>query len=175
MTPRQLLKRLVPPTPRWPQPPEQPDLGELFLQERLTPLVEALAHPDEPRRRAAVEHVVRTCIPALVARLIDRLVDLLDGDGTARSQALASLAQFGGRALPTLTLRFERTPSSTIQRGIVEALTRMATGFKPAERVDLMIEVLALERFAADAPVKRELAGLVAVARTASEAPSRTR
>ena len=67
MTRQQMLKKLVPPTPRPPKPPKQPDPGESLLRERLTPLVEALAHPDEPYRRAAVEHVVRTCIPALAA------------------------------------------------------------------------------------------------------------
>jgi hypothetical protein len=78
----------------------------------LTPLVEALAHPDETCRRAAVEHVVRTCIPAVIGRLIERLVDLLDGAGTTRRQALASLAQSEGRAVTALTLRFTRTPQT---------------------------------------------------------------
>jgi hypothetical protein len=61
-------------------------------------LVEALVHPDESCRRAAVEHIVRTCIPAVIRRLIVRLVGLLDGAGTTRRQALASLSQFGGLA-----------------------------------------------------------------------------
>jgi hypothetical protein len=175
MMPRQLLKKLVPPAPRRPKTPtKQPDPCESLIQERLTPLVQALVHPDESCRRVAVEYVVRTCIPALVARLIERLVDLLGGDGTARSQALASLAQFGGRVLPMLTLRFERTRSVAMQRGIVEALTRMAPGLKQAERVDLMIEVLALRRFAVDASVCRDLGGLVAVSRQANEVAART-
>ena len=96
------------------------------------------------RGRAAVEHVVRTCIPALVTRLSERLVDLLDGAGTAQRQALASLAQFGGRAVTTLTLRFMRTRCVILQRGIIEALTRMAPGLKQAERVDLLTEVMSL-------------------------------
>jgi len=45
MTPRQWLKRLAPRAPRRPKPPGQPDPGESLLQERLTPLVEALVHP----------------------------------------------------------------------------------------------------------------------------------
>jgi hypothetical protein len=101
-------------------------------------------------------------------------VDLLDGAGTTRCQALASLVQFGGRAVPALTLRFTRTRSVILQRGIVEALTRMAPGLQLTERIDLMTEVLALTRFAADASVCRDLAGLLAVARTANEAGSRT-
>src|SRR5262249_25816207 len=152
----------------------QPDPGESQIQERLTPLVEAVVHPDESCRRAAVEHVVRTCIPALVARLLERLVDLLDSVDMARSPAPASLAQFGGRAVPALTLRFTRSRSVAMQRGIVEALTRMASGLKQEERLDLLTEVLALGRFAADASVRQDLAGLLAVARTANEAVSRT-
>jgi hypothetical protein len=147
----------------------------LLIQERLTPLVEALVHPNESCRRAAVEHVVRTCIPAVIGRLIERLVDLLDGAGTAQRQALASLAQFGGRAVPALTLRFTRTRSVAMQRGIIEALTRMAPGLKQEERIDLMTEVLALGRSAADASVCRDLAGLLAVAHQANEADSRPR
>jgi hypothetical protein len=67
MTRQQLLKKLVPPSPRRLQPAVQPDPGELLLQERLTPLVEALVHPDESCRRTAVGYVLRTCIPALAA------------------------------------------------------------------------------------------------------------
>jgi hypothetical protein len=67
MTRQQMLKKLVPPSPRRLQPAVQMDPGELLIQERLTPLVEALVHPDEPYRRDAVEHVERTCIPALAA------------------------------------------------------------------------------------------------------------
>ena len=37
---------------------------------------------------AAVEHLVRTCIPAVSGRLSERLVDLLDGAGTTSRQAL---------------------------------------------------------------------------------------
>jgi hypothetical protein len=174
MTRQQLLKKLVPQTPQW-QPSTQPGPSELLIQEKLAPLVEALTHPDESYRRAAVEHVLRTCLPALAARLIYRLVDLLNGDVTARSQALASLAQFGGRAVPALTLRFTRTRSVATQRGIVEALTRMAPGLKQEERIDLMTEVMSLAKYAADESVRRELAGLLAVARTTNEADSRTR
>jgi hypothetical protein len=152
----------------------QTDPGESLIQERLTPLVEALVHPDEPYRRAAVKHVLRTCLPAVIGRLIGRLADHLEGAGTAQHQALASLVQSGGRALPILTLRFTRSRSPTMQRGIVEALTWMALGLKQAERVDLLTEVTALTRFAADASVCRDLAGLVAVARRANEEASRT-
>jgi hypothetical protein len=136
--PRQMVNRLV---PQAPQRPKAPSLSELMIQEKLTPLVEALAHPDEPYRRAAVEHVLRTCIPAVIGRLIGGLVDLLDGAGTTQHQALASLAQFGGPAVTALTHRFMRTRSVAMQRGIVEsfgegpgesdALVKRAEGKEP--------------------------------------------
>jgi hypothetical protein len=107
MTSRQWLKRLVPPAPRRPQRSKEPSPSELLIQERSTPLVEALTALDEPCRRATVEHVLRTCIPALVARLIEKLVDLL-GAGTIPRQALASLAQLGGRLDQALQLPVQR-------------------------------------------------------------------
>jgi hypothetical protein len=74
--------------------------------------------------------------------------------------------------VPALTLRFTRTRSVILQRGIVEALTRMAPGLKQEERIDLMTEVMSMVRFAADTSVGRDLAGLVAVARQANAAAS---
>jgi hypothetical protein len=60
-------------------------------------------------------------------------------------------------------------------RGIVEALTQTAPGLKQEEKLGLMTEVLALGRFATDASVCGDLVSLLAVARTASEAGTRTR
>jgi hypothetical protein len=154
--------------------PKAPDPSESLIQEKLTPLVEALTDLDESRREAAVEHVVLNCLPALVTRLIVRLIALLVGASTTQRQALASVVQFGGRAVPALTLRFTRARSVARQRGIVEALTRMAPGLKQEERLDLTTEVLSLGRYAADASVCCDLAGLLAVARAANEAASRT-
>ena len=73
-----------------------------------------------------------------------------------------------------LTLRFTHTRNVATQREIIEALTRLAPGLKQEERTDLLTEVLALTRFAADKSVRQELAGLLAVARAANEADSRT-
>jgi hypothetical protein len=83
---------------------------------------------------------------------------------------LASLAEFGARAVPSLTLRFTRTRDAALQRGILEALRRIVPGLKVGERIDLLTETLILRRFAADESVGRELARLVAVARRATEA-----
>jgi HEAT repeat protein len=169
--PRKILNSLFPDPPK---SSGQTSLDERLIHERLNPLVEALTDPDESRRRAAVEHVVRTCIPAVVGRLIDRLVGLLGGEGVTRGPALASLEEFGARALPSLTLKFTRTRDAALQRGILEALRRIVPGLKVGEQINLLTETLILGRFAADESVSRALARLVAVARRASEAAART-
>jgi hypothetical protein len=87
MTRQDLRKPLYVEPAKWPKPPGQPDPGESVIQGRLTPLVEALVHPDEPCRRAAVGHVQRTCLPAVIGRRIEQLVDLLGGAGTTQRQA----------------------------------------------------------------------------------------
>jgi hypothetical protein len=55
-----------------------------------------------------------------------------------------------------------------------DAIIPLAPGLQQEERIDLMTEVLALTKFAADSSVSRGLAGLVALARTANEATVRT-
>jgi hypothetical protein len=65
--------------------PRQPSLNEQLIQESITPFVEALVHPDEGRRQAVVQHALQTCLPGVIARLIDRLVDLL-GNGDCLSR-----------------------------------------------------------------------------------------
>src|SRR5262245_11767557 len=101
---------------------------EQRLQAELMPLVRALTEPDEPRRQAAVRCVQATCVPTVIALLIDRLVDLLGGSGTVQRQAVASLAEFGPHALSALTLRFSRTRSVAVQHGIVMAIAAVARG-----------------------------------------------
>jgi hypothetical protein len=96
MTRRDLRKPLYVEPAKRPKPTGQPDTGESLIQEKLTPLVEALVHSDESCRRAAVGHVLRTCIPAVIGRLIGRLADHLDGAGTTQRQTLASQAQLEG-------------------------------------------------------------------------------
>jgi hypothetical protein len=48
----------------------------------------------------------------------------------------------------------------------------MVPGLKQVERVDLMIEVMSMARFAADASVCGDLEGLLAVARQANAVAS---
>jgi len=139
------------------------------IQAALTPMVEALTDPDEARRQAAAGHVLRACIPAALGHLADHLVDLLGGSGPARPQALASLVEFGHRAVPSLIRRFMCTRSVPLQGGIVEALSRIVGGLGPDQRFDLLTEMMILPRFATDDVVRQGLAGLVVRLRRANE------
>jgi hypothetical protein len=147
---------------------------ERHVQEQLTPLVQALLNPDESRRRAVVEHVLRACLPAVVARLVNRLVELLgQGGEVARRQAIACLAQFGHPALPALLLHFQRGHRAAVQRDVLAALRQMAPGLGPSQAVSLMQEVATLAPFAADEAVCLGLAEAIARLRRVTEGPGR--
>jgi hypothetical protein len=153
---------------------QQAKADEQRLQEQLTPLVQALTDADESRRRAVVEHVLRACLPAVVARLIDRLVELLGQSGEAgRRQAIACLAQFGQQALPALLLHFQRSHRAAVQLDILAALRQMAPGLDPRQVVGLMMEVTILQAFAADEGVASEVAETIARLRRVTEGPGR--
>jgi hypothetical protein len=146
---------------------------EKEVQRAVTTLAKFLTDSDEPRRRAAVEFVVRDCLPALVARLVDLLVRQLGaGVGTTRRQAAASLVQFGPSSLPALTLKFTKARSATTQQAVVEVLARIAPGLGPDERLKLMAELMILARFARDAPVAAGLGRVAAVLRRVGEGPA---
>jgi hypothetical protein len=146
---------------------------EQRIQAELTPLVHALTDPDEPRRLAAVRHVQQTCVPTVLALLIDRLVALLGGSGPVQRQAVASLVAFGPRALPALTLRFSRSRSAAVQQGIVAALTAVARGLDRDGRLGLMTDLLILSRRAADDSIRESVAGLLATLRSSLETSGR--
>ena len=142
---------------------------EQRIQAELTPLVLVLTDPDESRRQAAVRCVQATCVPAVIALLIDRLVALLGGSGTVQRQAIASLAEFGTRALPALTRRFSRSRSAPVQQGIVEALAAVARGLDRDGRLGLMTELLILLRVAAEESICESIARLLADLRCSLE------
>jgi HEAT repeat protein len=146
---------------------------EQRIQVELTPLVRALTDPDEPRRRAAAQHVLQACVPAVIALLIDRLVALLGGSRLVQRQAVASLAQFGPHALPALSLRFSRSRSAAVQQGIIEALTAVARGLDRDGRLGLMTELLILSRRAADDSIRERVMGLLATLRSSLETSGR--
>src|SRR5262249_28464761 len=128
---------------------------------------------DESRRQAAVRHVQQTCLPAVIALLIDRLVDLLGGSGAVQRQAVASPAQVGPRALPALTLRFSGRRSAAMQQGIVAALAAVDRGLDRDGRLGLMTELLILSRHAADDSIRDSVGGLLTTLRSSLETSRR--
>jgi hypothetical protein len=57
--------------------PEEARPWPAGVQRALTPLVEALTTSGETQRRAAARHFKKTCLPAVIRLLGERLVDLL--------------------------------------------------------------------------------------------------
>jgi HEAT repeat protein len=105
---------------------KQAQATENRIQKALKPLLEALTDPEESCRRAAVEHVLSTCIPAVIRRLIDRLVELLINDKeSVRRRAADSLVQFGTRALPALTHTIRHLRSAVQQARLLEVLRKI--------------------------------------------------
>ena len=83
-------RRKVPRRRKAPARPADPSRAEVAA----APLVDALTDPDEPRRQAAARHVLRTCVPAVVALLCRCLVErLLAGPLEGRRAARASLCR----------------------------------------------------------------------------------
>jgi HEAT repeat protein len=144
--------------------------SERRLQEQLTPLIEVLTGSDDCRRRAVAEHISQAWPPAVLAGLLDLLVGLLGRGGeAARRQAIASLAEFGHRALPALTLRFQRSRRAAVQLDIVAALQQLAPGLSRNQQTNLMTELAIVAAFAADAAVCYKVAETIAILRASSE------
>jgi hypothetical protein len=150
--------------------PAQRGLNEPLIQQHLTPLVQALLNPDDACRRKVVGHVQQTCIPAVIGRLIRRLVDFLgSGNEDARPHAIASLAQFGEQALPALTHEFTLTRSAALQQDIIQLLLQIAPRLDQDQRCDFMTEMIALGRFGTDESIELGFRKLAAVLRRANE------
>jgi hypothetical protein len=112
-------------------------------------------------------------VPAVLALLSDRLVALLGGSGAVQRPVVASLAEFGARALPALTLRFSRSRSAAVQQGIIEALSAVARGLDRSGRLALMTELVSLSRRAADESIREKVMGLLTVLRSSLETSGR--
>jgi len=102
------------------------EVSEERIQGALAPLVSAATDPEESRRHAAVAIALQKCVPAVLRRLIDRLVDALAHGGQAVCrQAAASLVQVGPRAVPVLTHRLKQARSAAVQQRVVAVLAEI--------------------------------------------------
>jgi hypothetical protein len=159
---------------RLPKQLRRPDPDAKVVQQLLDPLAEAFALPDEPSREAAVMSVCQAQTLAGAGPLIDALVELLGREeGPVRGQALAYLGRFGPLAMPSLSLGFVRTESAALQRGISEALARIAGSLDRAQQLELVTDVAVLLRFAVEPAVRSELGKVLSAVRRADEKVAR--
>jgi hypothetical protein len=153
-----------------PARPAAPSLAEALA----APLLDALTDPDEARRQAAARHVLRTCVPAVVALVCRLLVErLLAGPLEGRRAARASLAQVGAAAVPALYCRLLGARGAGTQLALVEALTAIGQGFSPGGRVDLIFDLMIARGRAADGAVVEAIDGAVATLRRLNERAAR--
>ena len=166
-------RQKVPPR-RWKAPgparPAAPSPAEVLAAPRL----DALTDPDEQRREAAARHVLRTCVPAVVALLCRGLVErLLAGPLEGRRSARASLEQVGAAAVPALYCRLLHARSPGTQLALVEALAAIGAGLPTPGRVDRMLDLAIVRGRAADGAVVEAIDGAVATLRRLNERDGR--
>jgi hypothetical protein len=134
------------------------EADERQIQEQLTPLVEALTHPEEASRRAAVRQALQVCQPPVLGKLMDLLVDRLGRGGVARrGPVIAALVAFGPAVLPALIQRFRQGRGPAAQLDVLAALRQMTPRLTSYQIADLLLEVGILGLFAAGGSVKRAL------------------
>jgi hypothetical protein len=139
------------------------EANERQTQEQLTPLVEALTHPEEASRRAAVRQALQVCQPPILGKLMDLLVDRLGRGGVARrGPVIASLVAFGPPVLPALIQRFRRGRGPAAQLDVLAALRQMTPRLTSYQIADLLLEVGILGLFAAGGSVKRAIKETIA-------------
>ena len=138
------------------------------------PLVDALCDPDEQRRQANTAHVLRACIPAVVALLCRCLVErLLAGPLEGRRAARASLVQVGAAAAPALYCRLLGARGAGTQLALVGALTAIGQGLSTRGRVDLMLDLAIVRGRATDGSARQAIDGAVATLRRLNERDAR--
>ena len=138
------------------------------------PLVDALCDPDEPHRRANTAHVLRTCIPAVVALVCRLLVErLVLGAAEGRRAARASLLQVGAAAVPALYCRLLGARGAGTQLALVEALAVIGAGLPTSGRMDLMVDLMIVRSRAADGAVVEAIDRAVATLRRLNERDGR--
>jgi hypothetical protein len=138
------------------------------------PLLDALTDPDEARRQASTRHVLRTCLPAVVALLCRCLVErLLAGPLEGRRAARASLVQVGAAAVPALNCRLLGARNPGTRLALVGALAAIGAGLPTPGRVDRMLDLAIVRGRAADGAVVEAIDAAVATLRRLNERAGR--
>jgi hypothetical protein len=161
----------VPRRRKAPARPAAPSRAEVAA----APLVDALCDPDEQRRQANTAHVLRACIPAVVALLCRCLVErLLAGPAEGRRAARASLVQVGAAAVPALYCRLLHARNPGTQLALVEALAAIGAGLPTRDRVDRMLDLAIVRGRAADGAVVEAIDAAIATLRRLNERDGRS-
>jgi hypothetical protein len=136
----------------------------------VVPLVDALTDRDESRRQAAARHVLRTCLPGVVALVCPGLVGrLLAGPVAGRPAARASLVEIGAAAVPAVYCRLLQARGSAAQLVLVEVLTAIGAGLPAHGRVDLLLDLAVARGRAADDSARQAIDEAVATLRRLNE------
>ena len=162
------LRRKGPPRRKAPGPatPDFPSPAEVLA----IPLLDALCHPDEPRRQANAAHVLRTCLPAVVALLCRLLVErLVLGAAEGRPAARASLLQVGAAGVPALYCRLLHARGAGTQLALIDALAAIGERLSPRGRVDLMLDLMIVAGRAAGDSARQAIDAAVATLRRLNE------
>ncbi len=130
-------------------------------------LADALADPDDTRREAGLRAVEATCLPAVRALVIDRLIELVKEGGSPAGPATASLAKLGPPALSAMTYALSRERTAPAQLRLLEAIGVASRSLTASEGIKLMTELGIATHGAADTAVRRAVAGLLAELRRA--------
>jgi hypothetical protein len=169
-----VLRRRGPPRRRKAPGPARP-AAPSPAEAAAAPLLDALTDRDEPRRQAAVGHVLRTCVPAVVALLCRCLVErLVLGAAENRRAVRASLVQIGAAAVPALYCRLLGARGAGTQLALVEALVAIGQGLSPGGRVDLMHDLMIARGSAAGDSARQAIDRAVATLRRLNERAART-
>jgi hypothetical protein len=143
------------------------------VREALTPLVDALAQPDEAARQAAVRHVRAVCLPQVIRLLCERLVERLFQGGETSRLALASLVEIGAPAARVVAGRLTGTRAAGVQVRLADALAAIAERLPQADP-DWYIDVGIARRLAASDEARKAIDRAAGVLRAASERPAPT-
>ena len=124
------------------------------LASQLERLVEVVTQADESRREQAVSHVLKNCIPQALALLCERLARRLGGLPGAR----AAPVRLGRAALPALTHELRQPGSRAVRVGLIEVVAEIGGKLPATERVELMEELVIVQRLGGDEAVGRAVA-----------------
>jgi hypothetical protein len=143
--------------------------SEERVREGMAPLVQAATDADEDRRQAAVHYVRQKWPPAVLRVLVERLAEMLGRGTESAHRAGTSLIQLGASTLPVLTHKFMQARSAAVQQHTLEVLAGIGRRLNPADRSELMMELVILVRYAVEEAVRQQAMEVVTTLRRANE------